>query len=811
MKENVYMKREKMSRVLCTLLAAVMLLLCLAACGGGDEDKYIYVPEYIEINQFYGGMDNVNVLDDVIYFTSSIPVHADGAPLTDEEINEYFNSEGPISTREADKFADVSFVSKMFKVKTDGTELVELSDYTPPTVSGDYSYAGLNKLSVDAQGNVWVLESTSTTFFDLPQDYDETKDDLWQYYDHDEQSYSVRKLSNTGKEITAITLEQGKSHSSEGSYYSINHMALDSAGNVYIADSDQDSNQNIYVYSPEGSQLFTTKTDGQSSYINSLICLGDGKVYAFLQNWETGKSQASPIDLGSKDLGEALEIPDEAYSISSGGSVYDFCYTDSETLYGYNFKATEAEKVITWINNDIDSSSISYSTIIDENNILALGTEWGEDGNTNSYILNLIKTKASDVSEKTELSLAVMSLDYSVRAQVLKFNKSNSDYRIKVIDYSQYNTSEDYTAGMTKLNTEIIAGNIPDIIAINDFSYDQYAAKGILEDLYTYIDSDKELSRDSFVQSMLKVQENDGKLYHIGTSFTVNSLVGAKSVLGGEPGWTISEMQELIRSHPEADCALGQDMTREQILGVFLMGNLNSYINWETGKSDFDSEEFKNLLTFAKEFPSYEDMDWNNYDGYVDEAQLIAEGRQLMSYAYLYGFTDIQYYPAVYGEEVVFKGFPSADRNGNIAYITGNTAMTTACENKEGAWQFIRSLITEDAQKDEWNGLPINQKVFDDRLAEAMKQEYDEDGNPISNGGMGYGGGNVIEFYALSREDADLLLGAIDSVVHVQFYDNAIMELINDETAAFFSGEKSVDDVAAVLQSRMNIYINEQR
>ena len=159
---------------------------------------------------------------------------------------------------------------------------------------------------------------------------------------------------------------------------------------------------------------------------------------------------------------------------------------------------------------------------------------------------------------------------------------------------------------MTKLNTEIIAGNIPDIIAINDFSYDQYAAKGILEDLYTYIDSDKELSRDSFVQSMLKVQENDGKLYHIGTSFTVNSLVGAKSVLGGEPGWTISEMQELIRSHPEADCALGQDMTREQILGVFLMGNLNSYINWETGKSDFDSEEFKNLLTFAKEFPSYE-------------------------------------------------------------------------------------------------------------------------------------------------------------------------------------------------------------
>lgn len=44
---------------------------------------------------------------------------------------------------------------------------------------------------------------------------------------------------------------------------------------------------------------------------------------------------------------------------------------------------------------------------------------------------------------------------------------------------------------MTKLNTEILSGNVPDIFVTTDLPIAQYAAKGLLRDLYEFIDADK--------------------------------------------------------------------------------------------------------------------------------------------------------------------------------------------------------------------------------------------------------------------------------------------------------------------------------
>ena len=51
-----------------------------------------------------------------------------------------------------------------------------------------------------------------------------------------------------------------------------------------------------------------------------------------------------------------------------------------------------------------------------------------------------------------------------------------------VKDYAEYSSDGDPSAGLTKLNTEIISGNAPDLIA-NDMTMPlrQYAAKGLLE------------------------------------------------------------------------------------------------------------------------------------------------------------------------------------------------------------------------------------------------------------------------------------------------------------------------------------------
>ena len=42
-------------------------------------------------------------------------------------------------------------------------------------------------------------------------------------------------------------------------------------------------------------------------------------------------------------------------------------------------------------------------------------------------------------------------------------------------------------------------------------------------------------------------------------------------------------------------------------------------------------------------------------------------------------------------------------------------------------------------------------------------------------------------------------------------YDQSIIDIVKEEAAAYFAGQKSAEDVAKLVQSKANIYINEQR
>lgn len=103
------------------------------------------------------------------------------------------------------------------------------------------------------------------------------------------------------------------------------------------------------------------------------------------------------------------------------------------------------------------------------------------DGPSRQVLVVLNRVDAASIQKKTELTLACFGLDYNLRSQIVKFNRSSADYRIVVKDYSEYATDDDYNAGLTKLNTEIISGSVPDLIANNmQMPIRQYAAKGLL-------------------------------------------------------------------------------------------------------------------------------------------------------------------------------------------------------------------------------------------------------------------------------------------------------------------------------------------
>ena len=78
-------------------------------------------------------------------------------------------------------------------------------------------------------------------------------------------------------------------------------------------------------------------------------------------------------------------------------------------------------------------------------------------------------------------------------------------------------------------------------------------------------------------------------------------------------------------------------------------------------------------------------------------------------------------------------------------------------------------------------------------------------------GGYGFGNDEMYEIYAMTQEQYDDLMALINSTTAIGSYDESIMSIITDVTGSFFAGEKSAEDTAKTIQSRVNLYVAEQK
>jgi len=190
---------------------------------------------------------------------------------------------------------------------------------------------------------------------------------------------------------------------------------------------------------------------------------------------------------------------------------------------------------------------------------------------------------------------------------------------------------------------------------------------------------------------------------------------------------------------------------------------------------------------------------------------------------HVYDFQSSQMYRAMFGGDITYIGFPTASGVGNALSIDGaGCAISSKCADKNAAWQFVRTVMTEKYQeRNSWN-FPANIAAFNKMLESAMTPIWktdengnfilDENGNRIEEPQGTWGWGNIeVEIMAVTQEEADQILDLINSTTRVMKYDEEIIEIVREEAAAFFAGQKTAEDVARLIQSKVNIVVNEKR
>lgn len=760
-------KKVNLKRILSSVLTTTMLF-SLAGCGqsgtqtvAGEQKEYVYVPEYIELNneeeQYYSNIQMVG--NDLVY---SYYVY-------DEE-----------------KMTGTEYICKKDIIAGGDVQEISLS------LEEDQS---TSQFVMDAEGNIY------TSVHEYPLDAGpETEPKMY-----------LAKFDASGNVVFMQDITEILNSDENNSY--IQNIALDKEGRIYAQASEL-----IRLFDAEGNYQGDVKLSGDG-WLGAMGVGKDGKMYVSYYDYSGANSSecVAEVDFAGKKLGTTYaDFPNNNGQSLSVGINKDFLVNTGEGLVEYDCATQTYEEVLNWLDCDINGNYVEQVAVTEDGKLLAVINSWGQNSTMELAILN--KVKASEVPAKEVITIGALYSQQNLTAAAVEFNKKNDKYRVTIKDYMDTNSFSDtaYDDAMTNLNNDIVSGtNSPDILDFTNLNMEQLLQKGAVEDLTPYLEASTTLKKEDFIPSIIDAYTVDGVLATIPKTFGLMTVSGKTSEVGSEMGWSMEEIMEYAAAHPDA--ALFDYATKMQMLYYCMMFNDAEFVDWTTGECKFNSPEFRAIMEFVNEFP--DDYDWSEEE--ESTPVKLQEGKVLLNTEGIYEVRDIQLAEAMFDEPVTYIGFPTIDGTPGIALQASEMyGIASKSEHKEGAWEFLEFYMTYEDDVFGGYGFSTHTATLEKYIEESLKEGYqldengnimyDENGEPIITGSFGIGYGDwEYDYHPVTEEELATFREVLAVARPVSNTNEKIMEIINEEGAAYFSGQKSVDDVINVIQSRVQIYVSE--
>ena len=760
---------KKSKRIISAILSLGMIFGCIG-CGSKEEanEKSDYVNYVYSKDSSFGPIGEQTRVNWMTLAGDTLYYYENNLNQVYDKYMEVFNGDASSTDAKESLVVEGAF----YKADKDGKKIEKLSD-----VNLDYSL-DVNKSFVSPDGKLiyYILEKnnngdyTYVIYKSEGGEFSEVKD-------------ITQIVSGDGYMMTEMFAQN------DGSFIAVYGSGIKTFDENFNEISDVKSGDSLEASSYDKDNNIICKTTTYDAEGNGTT---QGIVYNVAQ-----KTFGQPFDL---EVSTTIPV-----TLSRGSGEYDFYLCSVGNVYGCKYADKSRKKIMSFESSDIDRIDISNLEMVSPEEAYFI---YSDDSNKPCPILRYKKVDPKDVEKRKVLTLASANCSNETKKAVKDFNDSQTDYKIVITDYGE---ESDPAA---KLSADISAGKIPDMYDIyyhiGGMPIEQCEAKGLLEDLGPYIEKDEELSESDFIPSAYEALKVNGKVLFVSSEFQITTIIGKDKDLGGKEGWTAVEMKEYVDSKPEGAKVLGFS-SKLSVLVNLLNGCGNDFIDWDKGECYYDSPDFKALLEMANRTKEEE----VNYDEEPSEAQQI-KNDQLLLQLRMPTMTEIPLYDKVYGGKFTYIGYPSKDKSGSRFIFNNCIGMSSKCSDKDGAWKFMRTFLTADYEKDRYFETyePIREDMFAKKVEalKATKDFTDEYGNEIT----AVSGKDSMEEIEIDKkpvtdEDAARYRALIDNAKGLQYYNNAVDNIIEEEVAAYFSGDKSVDEVCKIIQDRVSTYVNENK
>lgn len=814
---RIYMNKARWKKAAAFAMASIMML-SMAACGKKTKDssskkekenkkEMTFQSEDLKIDGVKGDINTCVVSGDRIYFytmewddsetegetskevtseetsgeedlteAGSTEEGTSEEATSEEAASEEETTEAPSGEETSEEGASEEVTGEpsdaakyyLYSIKTDGTDLQELGQIDIDTDSY------INYLLVSKDGGIHLLLGT----------YDEKSQ---------KSSYEIASVDESGKitdkqDITDLLGITDQNYLSK---------AMMDSKDRYVFTTDQ----NIIVLDQSFKKICEMKPE--SSYVESIALTKDGDIVVGDSSGDDG-AKVQVLDVEQQKWGDTYKMDFNYFNngdaLMNGSGDYDFYYKDDSGIYGYQLASKKGTKLMDFVASNVTSDASYFILPIDAETMI--GTSWQDSG---SKLTLYKKVDPSSIKDKTTITVGAMYLDDNVKRAAIDFNKKNDQYQIELKDYSSEEDPE------TKMNADIIAGNVPDIICLNGVSVDQYAEKGILEDLSTFYEKDQDISKDDLIPSVEKAMEIDGKLYFVSPSFTISTLIASAKDVGTESGWTMDDLKKLLKEKSDARPFYSEN--KNDTLYSFITSNINDFVDWSTGECSFDSQDFKDILEISNQGKN-EEMDYS--EDSPSEPSLVKSGKVLFTSGFGVDMESVELYEKMYNGDITFIGYPNKDKNGSYFSFDMPMGIYSKSKVKDAAWEFVKMFMSLEFQggQDTIYSNPTRQDAFDMLVKRktATKKYKDELGNEVEPLQSGYGWDDLnIDIGPLSDEQAQKYIDLVNSTTKTSDYNTEITNIITEEAKAYFAGQKSLDETADIIQNRVKTYVNENR
>lgn len=783
-------------------LAMLGALSILTACGGkkdteknnetANNKNYVYQEEVLQWDLPAGeDIDKILLVGDTMYVGTyhyeyggeAVPYAYDAklassaVALEEAAVEEVTAEEVP--AEDIMEEGTSSYTQTIGGYQLDGKKLSEFSRTMDDSMNNYYWAA-------DKEGTIYVVDVKYASY-----EGDDTQD-----------SYILKAFSGSEEELWSVDLTK---KTGPEDYFGVQGLDVLADDTILVR-----CYSSLEYYQKDGTFIRSVPLEGE---YGDLLPMG-GDSYA-IQTYDENGMLLKQMNLATGQVGEKIPMPFSLYTYRfQRGTGYDFYLSDSYGVYGMNMGDSEVTQLMDFISSNVDTTNVNQLIATSTDTFFVTYYQETEEGTGTTAFSKMTKVAPEDVPDKQVLTLGCNYLpDTAIVKKAVNFNKTHPEYQIRIKDYSTYNTDEDYTIGATKFLTDISTGAVPDIMIVDvSVPMDSLSAKGVFADYYSLMDGDSEIHKEDYLENVFKTMELNGKLYQMPVSFYVSTVFGKAADVGTEPGWTMDDMKAVMAKKPEGT-EVFQLTTKDSILYMGYYINSKQYIDWGNGTCHFNEKDFIDLLEFANTMPQeidYESLDeayWNNYDS------AYREGRALLMMTSFSTYEDYnRTCKGYFGEPATPIGYPAEDGVGSAFSFEINFAISEKSSAKTAAWEFVKSFLTEEYQ-DKLYSFPIKLSSLDKKAKAAMEKPFymDENGEKVEYDYTAYIANQEIVIPPMTAEEIAYVNDFFGKITQAPSSNEEVIKIIQEESAAYFSGQKSVNDVADIIQKRVQIYVSENR